>query len=186
MESITEKRKTITMSDGPSQGKKPCPSCKRYLGVRTQTCECGHIFEKREKTVSTVASVTTTATNAAPPVKRRKKDPLPDATKVIHIRSGYLYTPGGLSLSEGLKIKLQGSDYNAVGDWANRLVNMGMSEGFNYGPTALRYFVRYYADINSPEYRVLCNHLAQWSQEYFSAFTQDNENKEAAVCSCSH
>ena len=41
------KKKT---SSGP--GKKQCPACKTFVGVRTHTCECGHTFRSKTKTGS--------------------------------------------------------------------------------------------------------------------------------------
>jgi hypothetical protein len=33
----------------PGRGKKQCPACEEFMGVRTRICqECGHAFEKKE------------------------------------------------------------------------------------------------------------------------------------------
>ena len=30
-------------------GLKQCPSCKKYVGPRTQVCECGHGFKRKKR-----------------------------------------------------------------------------------------------------------------------------------------
>lgn len=34
--------------DGPGRGRKLCPACNTYIGVRNEQCNCGHIFVKGE------------------------------------------------------------------------------------------------------------------------------------------
>jgi hypothetical protein len=33
----------------PGRGKKQCPKCERYLGVRSAKCDCGYEFPRKEK-----------------------------------------------------------------------------------------------------------------------------------------
>lgn len=43
-------------TDGPGRGKKQCPVCKEYRGVRTRHCNCGHVFVKTPKAAKKTAS----------------------------------------------------------------------------------------------------------------------------------
>ena len=36
--------KDLIMYDGPGRGRKQCPNCKKYIGVRNYKCQCGHVF----------------------------------------------------------------------------------------------------------------------------------------------
>jgi len=36
----------------PGRGKKECPGCGEYVGVRVQECECGHKFPVKAKSAS--------------------------------------------------------------------------------------------------------------------------------------
>lgn len=49
-------------AEGAGKGKKQCPSCKNFVGVRTRVCECGHEFpapaskgEPRSRSASTAS-----------------------------------------------------------------------------------------------------------------------------------
>ncbi len=165
-------KKAIKMFDGPGQGKKQCPKCKVYIGVRNKSCVCGYEWEKTVASAPVLIASRSSFGGSSVAIKKRKKDySLPQEPKVvINSVCGVLYTPGGPSLEAGLKIKFQAApdDYQAISEWAGAMLDMGQSRGFNYGPQSLRYFLRYYFDINSPEYKVAVGTLNQWSAEYFA------------------
>jgi len=156
-------KKSIKMFDAPGQGRKQCPKCGIYVASRTTVCNCGHNWK----------SETAIVDSAAPKPKRQKKILPPTEPKLVVARTGcgLLSAPGGPSLEAGLKVKLQAQspeDYPAFADWADKMIGMGQTLGFNYGPLALRYFLRYYYNINSQEYKTAVVTLNQWSLEYFA------------------
>lgn len=65
-------------------GLKQCPSCKKYVGPRTQVCECGHGF-KRKKRVAKKKAV------GKPPGARVPTDSL-DAALAFVRQTGSLET----------------------------------------------------------------------------------------------
>jgi len=39
------------------RGKKECPSCKSLIGVRLESCACGHVFSKKKKAESKISKM---------------------------------------------------------------------------------------------------------------------------------
>lgn len=157
MDKIGGENRTITLSDGPKdgpgRGKKLCPHCNRYIGVVSKICKlCGS--DLQEGIVKPKKPVTSSTDK--------------EERKSYFGRGSYVLCPGGQSLQIGLGAKLKSLDPEEIASWADKVLGLGESHGINYSPTALRYFLRYFYDINSKEYQVAKNHLNEWSQSHFA------------------
>ena len=47
---VADEPEVSVTSSGAGKGKKQCPSCQKYVGVRTEVCECGHQFKSKNGT----------------------------------------------------------------------------------------------------------------------------------------
>ena len=127
------KKQTVYVRAG--KGRKPCPSCGNYVGVRTLLCECGHEF-----VIGASASATTADKNSA------FEEPLSDEDKryirAIGCGKGGLviYTGAGVSPA-----RLNSQDCEAVCDFCDQVVFDGMGKGKIYMPSAIKSFARHAA-----------------------------------------
>lgn len=188
----------VVFFDGPGKGRKQCPGCNKYLGVRHKKCKCGHEFKPRPKVPKVIVFDS--------PGPNRKK--CPDCDKFIGLkfkecicghkfdsrcfstrgteveqtftacksevegaqfaasygRQGMLVTtPAG-----DCPVKLKDTNYEAVSEWAEKVMNVGQEQGKTYAPSALRYYVRHFYELNTREYALVCENLEEWASQFMS------------------
>lgn len=133
---------------GAGRGRKQCPACHNYVGVRTRQCDCGHEFSKTnggDAPVHAPKQEPKTEAKDAPP----KDEPRPS-----HIRRQGVWTPAGAAPA-----KLSGTSEDEVYEWAEKVLAHGERVGKHYLVQALIYWVREFYDINGPEFPIVKAHL---------------------------
>lgn len=63
-----------TYNEG-GRGRKQCPACKKYVGFRSATCECGHVFAAKEESIPAPQPVRSTQRTFTEMGPGRKKCP---------------------------------------------------------------------------------------------------------------
>lgn len=136
---------------GAGRGRKQCPTCHNYVGVRTRQCDCGYEFGKAngDPPVHAPKQEPKTEAVAPPPPKEPKEEPRPS-----HIRRQGVWTPAGAAPA-----KLAGTSEDEVYEWAEKVLAHGERVGKHYLVQALIYWVREFYDINGPEFPIVKAHL---------------------------
>lgn len=116
----------MAMFNGPGPGRKQCPSCKAYIGVRTAVCPCGHAFEKKARPAP-VATVTPPAAKADKAVEKTVESQ-PVAVAGMGRRVRVFAAPGDCPVSYDGDVK----------KWAQKIQSMGAENSVEYTATALR------------------------------------------------
>lgn len=147
---------TIKELDGPGRGRKQCPNCKAYVGVRTQDCVCGHNFA----TNGSVASL-------AKPVGQPELD---EETKqyILGLSIGarkvmIVYTPAG-----ACPIKLESVDYDSVKSFCEDVIDSGLKDGRLYTKHVINYWLGKQLGWFSPKHKSAMNFVSQWVKEVTS------------------
>lgn len=126
----------------PTRGRKQCPKCRLYIGVRSRQCECGHAFEKSEPTVEIREKVVI-------PIPRNPRPIEPIMMKGGSMR--VVLTPSG-----ECPAKLQGISEEQVRKWVDELQEIAGKRDDHLHPDALKYYARQFYDFTSPEYKSVC------------------------------
>lgn len=129
-------------SKGP--GRKQCPGCEFYIGVRTRKCECGHEFAAKAKVPRRAppkrqAASTAEATPSDPEVPKLDTRPL-------------VITPSG-----ACPVPLEGTDMDTVLDWVTAVREH--DPGVRLHTTAVRYYVRQFYRMGTPEHATVCGFI---------------------------
>jgi len=122
------------MSNEPGRGKKLCPNCQNYIGVRTAKCSCGHEF-----VVKTTIKSETTSHSASPNTPSR-----PNSCSLRSVES-----PAGRCPVAPTNLV---SD-EAIQNWAKSVLDNGLEDGIMYSTRAVVYFIREFWGVNTPEYK---------------------------------
>lgn len=156
---------------------KNCPACKKQVGPRTKTCDCGHTFvstavpasgqsmtldplEKRiGESVGAVKDIIAKVENRPatsvipadiPTDTRRTQIVAPQPLR--HYGGGIITTPAGAPPATPKGYKAGWPDGPAsddvVRDWAYAIMDAG-----RYAPEAVVYWARNFWDINGPEFK---------------------------------
>ena len=136
--------------DGPGRGRKQCPDCKAYVPVRTGTCDCGYIFQAKEKQQDIPA---------VEEVEESEAEPARPSLEVTNPRFRSIAIPAGKC-----PVKLHGTDPESIEIWAHGIIGHGHDNSVRYEVSALCYWVRDFYDIGTPEHKAVCGAL----QEMFS------------------
>ncbi len=113
----------MAMFNGPGPGRKQCPSCKAYIGVRTAVCPCGHAFEKKA-----APALKAPSSAPAPVAKSDKTENHPAAVTGMGRRIRVFAAPGDCPVAYDGDVK----------KWAQKIQGMGAENGVEYTATALR------------------------------------------------
>jgi len=135
--------------DSPGRGRKPCPSCGKYAGVRSRICEnCGSSFGSvAQDSVAVETSRTVAGKSVVRPVYEEV------VTLSVAIPAGKC--PFSLSNSEP----------ETVSAWADKVSDHARQSGKRLLPSALRYYVRQFFDFHSEEYRRVAAMLPDQSDQ---------------------
>lgn len=134
----------------PGRGRKQCPECKTYVGVRTQDCECGYKFNFNSSEDKPVAS-------------KYDDPPLTDDENryIFAIGAGkggrVVWTGAGESPA-----KLVGTDDKSVKQFCDDVVFSGMSDGKIYMPNAIRCWLRHTLGASSQSYKKAVAFVNEW------------------------
>lgn len=140
-------KKIVKKFDGPGRGRKHCPSCDSYIGVRTKVCSCGHKFVRTNK-LKLKAEV---RKGAKPSEGKEVGSPEKKEVSGSPIPKGYssrLVIPAGRPSAP-----LRGSDRADVLSWV-RDVRAASGEVW-VTRSALSYYAKYYFDSFSEEYKMI-------------------------------
>ena len=133
---------------------KTCPGCQEGCGPRTQVCpKCGHQFVA--KSSASVANATAQPKKpAAPIVKPAAPITAPSATSGVYAPRGIPpVRPTGYT-ADGFP---NGYDDVVIADWAVAIKDHGTQNGVNYLPQAIKYWARYFWNINDkPVFTQVC------------------------------
>ena len=131
----------IKIHSTPGRGKKQCPECKVYLGVRNGKCICGHEFVPVQKKVLP-----------------KKEAPEGQESKPAFDRKDFFTVK--ISIPAGkCPANLMSTDYEAVEEWVGKVKLRGEAVNVIYAARALRYWARQFYDIFSEEYKLVSQHV---------------------------
>jgi len=150
----------MNRSDNPGRGKKQCPNCENYVGVRTYQCACGYEFVAKVKKLT-----------------QKEQDVIDnqatDEDKLYAIRIG---SPGGrlvYAASNRPSVKLTDVTKGTVFDYCELIIYEGIQYGAIYTPAAIKGYIQHQLGYNSEEYGIACSHVDEWYNEKLKV---NNEN----------
>lgn len=131
---------------GSGRGRKQCPSCKQYVGVRTKQCACKHSFERKKGRRVEV--------EGKPANKKSKTKDALSTSLPSRERLATVIAPAGKC-----PFVLAGTSYEEVMGWAQAVRGRGFDKSEYYTVSALKYYARYFFDIFSDDYLIVEGHL---------------------------
>lgn len=126
------------------KGKKQCPACHDYCGVRTQICDCGHQFVKKE----------VEQPKLVPQQVVHVEESEPEPT-VVHFDAKRfrcrvsIHTPAG-----PCPVRLHGTDRQSVEIWSNQLRERFYRSGEFLKLRAIRYYLYQFYDMQSEDFQM--------------------------------
>jgi len=160
--------KVVKTYDEGGKGKKQCPACKKYVGLRTDVCACGHTFVAKAKTPKPQEEEDDNDDEVVPPVVATNDDeePVRHRRHVQHTGRGMrVHTPAG-----ACPHRLTATDVRTVEDWAEHVRKTFLDrDGSWLTIPALKYFAQEYFPVHNttevwkatgesqtPEYKAVC------------------------------
>jgi hypothetical protein len=141
------------------RGKKQCPDCSAFVGVRTYRCECGYQFvEKKTKAE-----------------KRQEEDA---ATEEERLYAMCIGANGGrlvYAASGSPSARLADITYEAVVDYCEMIVYEGKQDCQIILPQAIKNYIQHQFGYNSEEYISACELVDQWYDEKLGIDTPSGE-----------
>lgn len=126
--------------NSPAKGRKPC-KCGKYVGVRTSKCVCGYDFaEGSVKVLAPQDKYQLEAESLAHKVGIKRQ-------RVVLIGAGKC------------PVALKGLEPEDIEEWCQLLLNHGRTAGLFYSPSAIRYYLGQFYNVNTQEYKIVVNHL---------------------------
>ena len=119
-------------------GRKQCPKCNAYVGVRTNVCECKHEFVNPAPVVPIKALL-------EPPPEDKEVHPPPRSSLIMKIAIPSGHPP----------YNLHDLTPDGILEWARKTKAHGLSQGYDLMDSAVLYFARRLFDFNSEEYRMI-------------------------------
>lgn len=133
-------------STKPSRGRKMCPGCQQYVGVRTIECDCGHKFGKAKK----------------PRNEPEKREDLSDYAKILPLLSGKNVRVIYASTYDG---KLRRSDKSSVYDFIYDAIQYEASRGGILSHSAAKLLLRHQLGGSSSDYLEAVNYVNEIYEE---------------------
>ena len=135
----------------PGRGRKQCPDCQVYVGVRTQECECGHEFVAEDRKT---------------PAAQVLEEPLSDEDKryvrAIGCGKGGRVIYAGSGLCPAI---LHGLDYKMVSIFCEEVVDSGMAQGKIYMPRAIKCWARHIMGDKAESLPIVYDFIDDWYDE---------------------
>lgn len=149
-----KKDKQVKTFDGPGRGRKQCPECNIYLGVRNKVCLCGHEFKKRDKA----------------PVKAKKAKVVEEESdtsneKVIVPNTNRSYKEIVFAPAGKPSVPLNSFDEEVVLDWASKVRSNGLDHEIYYSTSAIIYYLRYYTSVFSDDFARAKSLIREWDKD---------------------
>lgn len=147
--SIMDTNKT----QGVGKGKKRCPACQAAVGLRTATCECGHVFVKKDTPRPVVVPEPVQVDEpeetepSEPSFVPRRSNPMDGCRISIVVPAGEC------------PATLKSTDIEAVQIWAQKVRQHFRESKEFLKLRGLRYYLRYFYDIGSDEFNLCKQHL---------------------------
>lgn len=145
----TAAKPTSKTFDKAGRGRKQCPECNTYVGVRTSMCTCGHDFSSDVKKNH---------------INPDREDVLEESlVKYINgIKPGLnkvliIFTPSGKC-----PLILDKYDYESVQNFCEELVDLGLKDGRLYMPSAIKLWLGKQLDRSSDKFKEVVVHLDKW------------------------
>jgi hypothetical protein len=135
--------KEVRIYDEGGLGRKECPSCHKFVGVRVPQCACGHFFKKADKPAK------------PEPPKVVHVEPEETPQKVRRIGGMIIAVPAG-----ECPIKLRGVDRESVETWADEVRNTFSERNEHLTVNGLCYYSRQFYEFHSAEYKTVKAELA--------------------------
>lgn len=142
------------------KGRKQCPTCKIYVGVRSSNCKCGFSFAA-EKVREKKAQIKTAETKNVSLKKvsgkittsNSKQEEVPQEEEWIYQYTNHviLSTPSGMC-----PVELAIIGRPQVKEWATKLVQFHAKKGEKLKPEALKYYVRHFHNVLTDEFHQAC------------------------------
>ena len=136
---------TINIFDGRGRGRKQCPECRVYIGVRHKICVCKHVFQKKAEPVAEAMS--------------------PECIEARNFINGLGYYPGGLSIVFTPRGKCPIKFKGDVADWADRVIERFYGESYVIAPEGLVFMLGQFSRFNSDEYHSNKLELEEWIEK---------------------
>jgi len=130
--------------DKPGRGRKQCSSCKKYVGVRTQLCDCGATFSTGLKTKVKKSKVKTRKKKKAPKKEILREEPEEEKWEKPR---WIIYAPSGKP-----KVTLEGHTRTKVKDWLYKTREIARNESMEFHSSAYKLYIPYFYSILTPEY----------------------------------
>jgi hypothetical protein len=133
------------------KGRKQCPTCKVYVGVRTSKCVCGFSFAAEKVRAKKTAA------------KKNEKESTATTQEVApykYTNHIILSTPSGMC-----PVKLSVVTKPRVKEWAMKLIEFHLGKGEKLKPEALKYYVRHFHSVLTDEYHKACNIIDEIKDE---------------------
>lgn len=118
----------MKISTQPSRGRKQCPNCSLYVGVRLAQCSCGHMFDAK----APAKMADSQGESVSHPIRSFFHEVLTPA--------GQCPVPLKTTASEGVKA------------WAYDVLRTNLECGRILSTSALAYYVREFFPLDSSEY----------------------------------
>lgn len=149
LEDVIKSDSTIKRYDSPKRGRKLCPDCEFYVGLRTKVCECGHKFTKADKKID--------------PQKKDKIVEKPSTEDKLYSLSVNPY--GGRIVYSGsgpIPYKPISTDYDGIADMCDNIVYDGQNEGKIYTVSAIKLWIQGLYGYKTEKYNSVCEHIDKW------------------------
>jgi hypothetical protein len=132
----------INIFDGRGRGRKQCPKCRVYIGVRHKICVCKHVFQKK--------------------VDIELETESPECIEARNFMVCLGYYPGGLSIVFAPRGKCPVKFDGDMAAWADKVVEIYYGDNYVLSPEALQYMMGHFTKINSVEYHKNKADLNEW------------------------
>jgi hypothetical protein len=142
-------QKFLKKDNNPGRGKKQCPDCEMYVGIRTYQCDCGHKFvEKKTKE------------------ELRSEENQPTDEERLYAQC--VGAPSGRLVYRGSgspPVKLTKITPEFVSDYCNLIVHDGIMNGKIYTVSAIKGYLQHQYGYNSGEYMSASVLVDKWYDE---------------------
>ena len=160
-----KKKRVVKLSSQyelPGVGRKLCDGCKKYVGVRTKVCECGHEFTK-PKTKQDI----------------RRAEDAPTDEELLYARA--IGAPGGRVVYAGIgtpSIRLSTITSESVKEYCDLVVHCGIQDGLIYTTDAIKKYIQHQYGYESKFYKRACEIVDQWYNEKMGIDIPSSEGVE--------
>jgi hypothetical protein len=145
---------------GAGRGRKQCVQCKKYVGVRTHICECGHEFTKS--------------------ITKKEQDTIDDsATDEERLYAMSIGANGGVFVYNATgspSCKLSNDlTFQEVNDYCNLIVFEGLKERKIMTVSAIKKYIQHQFGYNTEEYKQSVAFVDQWYDEKIGVDTSSGD-----------